>query len=95
MFDSGPILSGNLPYCHAPRLNREFLIWKEGGRGEIGRGRGVRERERERERYKQRDRADNKNPEQSRVAQLVLYKGIALELKNTAVPQNATPSHLC
>jgi hypothetical protein len=23
-------------------LNREFLIWKERGRGEIGRGRGMR-----------------------------------------------------
>jgi hypothetical protein len=57
-------------------LNREFPIWKERGRGEIGRGRGREgevERERERETYKQRDRADNKNPEQSRVAQLVIY----------------------
>jgi hypothetical protein len=73
-------------------LNREFLIWKEqgrggGGEGEIERGGWAGQQAvifkvrlglgyiegKYRETIRHRERADNKNLEQSRVAQLVGY----------------------
>jgi hypothetical protein len=72
-------------------LNRECLILKERARGwesRLGLGeierygdRGERQRYREIERH--RDRADNKNPEQSWVALLVRYERVIWDLSIT------------
>jgi hypothetical protein len=56
---------------------REILGWvggqagQQAGKGKVRFGRNRGERQRYREMERQRDRADNKNPEQSLVAQLV------------------------